>query len=52
MYNTQEEFSQAFKIVSDHISLRTGFAKITAQCEMDNLLYNNRTTNWLIPTNK
>ena len=50
MYNTQEEFNKAFKIVSDHIRIREGFAKITAQCEMDNLLYNNRTTNWEIPT--
>ena len=50
MYNTQEEFNKAFKIVSAHIRIRQGFDKITAQCEMDNLLYHNRTTNWEIQT--
>jgi hypothetical protein len=52
MYKTQEEFNKAFKIVSAHIRIRTGFDKIASQCEMDNLLWNNRKTNWQIPTLK
>jgi len=50
MYSTQEQFNKAFKIISAHIRIREGFDKITAQCEMDNLLYHNRKTNWTIPT--
>ena len=52
MYNTQTQFSQAYKIISGNINARQDdiFALCNAECDMKNLLWNNRETKWTIPT--